>query len=79
MTGVPSYNVQEYSYDSHESILNDTDNIICWRLTIPQHDRDRVLERLDQMNINAYTLFRTDDALVKTYGERELRRMRNTT
>ena len=30
------------------------------------------------MNINAYTLFRTEDTLVQTYGERELRRMRNT-
>ena len=33
---------------------------------------------LDRMNINAYTLFRTEDALVKTYGQRELHRMRNT-
>ena len=79
MTDVPCYNLQEYAYDSHESILNDPDKIICCRLTIPQHDRNRVLERLDQMNINAYTLFCTEDTLVETYGLRELRRMRNTT
>ena len=79
----------EYSYSSHEYLLrnfplgtqppNAIDNAICWKITIPQHDHRSVLQRLDRMNINAYTLFRTDDALVKTYGERELRRMRNTT
>ena len=53
-------------------------NAICWKFTIPQHSRDSVLQRLDRMNINAYTLFRTEDALVKTYGQRELHRMRNT-
>ena len=82
----------EYSYRSHEYLLrtfsprgergtqhaNDIDNAICWKVTIPQRECDSVVQRLDRMNINAYTLFRTDDALVKTYGERELRRVRNT-
>ena len=58
---------------------NAIDGSICWKVTIPQHDRASVLQRLDRMNINAYTLFRTEDTLVKTYGLRELRRMRNTT
>ena len=57
---------------------NAIDDAICWKITVPQHGRGSVLQRLDRMNINAYTLFRTDDALVKTYGERELRRVRNT-
>ena len=58
---------------------NAIDNVICWKVTIPQHERDSVLRRLDRMNINAYTLFRTEDTLVKTYGLRELRRTRYTT
>ena len=76
-----------YRYGSHEYILRnfpqerargtsgtpDIDGSICWRLTIPQHDYHSVLQRLDRMNINPYTLFRTEDALVKTYGRRELR------
>ena len=57
---------------------NAIDGSICWKVTIPQHERASVLQRLDRMNINAYTLFRTEDTLVKTYGLRELRRMRNT-
>ena len=82
-----------YYYSSHEYLLynfpqerarganpvtRDIDGSICWRVTLPQLERDTVLQRLDRMNINAYTLFRTDDALVRTYGLRELRRMRNT-
>ena len=75
-----------YCYGSHEYILrnfpeallqgngNTIDGAICWKVLIPQHDSDKVLRRLDQMNINAYTLFRTEDALVTTYGLRELRR-----
>ena len=82
-----------YYYSSHEYILihfpqepprgtyddNTIDGTICWKITIPRHNRDSVLQRLDRMNINAYTLLRTDDALVKTYGLRELRRMSDTT
>ena len=78
-----------YRYGSHEHILRnfpqerargtsvtpDIDGSICWRLTIPQHDYHSVLQRLDRMNINPYTLFRTEDALVRTYGRRELRRI----
>ena len=52
---------------------NAIDNVICWKITIPRRERERVLHRLDRMNINAYTLFRTEDALVQTYGLRELR------
>ena len=57
---------------------NAIDREICWKLTLPSHERDDVLQRLDRMNVNAYTLFRTEDALVKTYGARELRRTLNT-
>ena len=87
-TGVDCYGSHEYilrnfpqelepgtNRVTHDKAIGDA---ICWRVTIPQHDRDSVLQRLDRMNINAYTLFRTEDALVKTYGERELRRMRDT-
>ena len=49
------------------------DGLICWKILIPQHECDSVVQRLDQMNINAYTLLRTEDALVQTYGRRALR------
>ena len=79
-----------YYYSSHEYILrnfpeelargtnrNTIDGAVCWKVSIPQRDCKSILGRLDKMNINAYTLFRTEDALVKTYGLRELRRLLN--
>ena len=47
---------------SHENAIGAA---ICWKLTIPKRERDEVLTRLDKMNMNAYTLFRTEDALVQ--------------
>ena len=55
------------------SLANAVGDAISWKVTIPKHNRDDVLKRLDKMNINAYTMFRTEDALVQTYGHRELR------
>lgn len=55
------------------------DGAVCWKITIPQRERASVLQRLDRMNINAYTLFRTEDTLVATYGRRELHRTVNMT
>ena len=70
-------------YSSHEYILRNfpqtTEDPMCWKITIPQRERESVLQRLDRMNINAYTLFRTEDTLVRTYGLRELRRAVDTT
>ncbi len=77
-----------YCYSSHKyflvnypqelargtSVTLDIDGSICWKILIPRHNRVSVLRRLDQMNINAYTLLRTEDALVTTFGLRELRR-----
>lgn len=80
---------QGYFFCSHEYIMRNfpqtcvagtaIDQAVCWKLTIPQRWREDVLQRLDRMNINAYTLFRTEDTLVKTYGRRELHRTINAT
>ena len=66
---------QEVAADTNNvSAENAIDGAISWKVTIPTRRRGDVLRRLDKMNINAYTMFRTDDALVQTYGVRELRR-----
>ena len=86
--GVDCYTSHEYILRNFEQTLapgtnqvtydRAIDDAICWKITIPQSEREGVLQRLDRMNINAYTLFRTEDDLVKTYGLRELRRTRYT-
>ncbi|TWU04426.1 FRG domain-containing protein [Stieleria varia] len=40
------------------------------KLTIPRVDRVAALKQLDEYNINHYTLFQTEDALVRTMGLR---------
>ena len=61
---------------THEnSISTKSGTAICWKVTIPECERGMVLRRLERMNINEYSLFSTEDALVKTYGSRELARL----
>jgi FRG domain len=43
---------------------------ILVKITIPTSERSRVLEELDDCNINHYTLFQTEDALVRALGIR---------
>ena len=40
------------------------------KLTIPRVDRIDMLKQLDEYNINHYTLFQTEDALIHTMGIR---------
>jgi hypothetical protein len=40
------------------------------KLTIPRDDRVAALKQLEEYNINNYTLFHTEDALIKTMGLR---------
>ncbi len=40
------------------------------KITIPRRDRIAALKQLDEYNINHYTLFNTEDALIRTMGLR---------
>ena len=39
---------------------------------IPVSERDKVLEKLDLMNVNAYSLFGSEEALMDTLAYREI-------
>jgi hypothetical protein len=41
-----------------------------WKITIPTSERQKVLRHLDSYNLNAYSLFATEDALMETIAER---------
>ena len=49
---------------------NDQD--LLWKFTLPASERTRVMRLLDANNINAYSLFQTDEALLRTIATREL-------
>lgn len=61
-------------YVTHEFALkgssNRQDRLVKYLL--PVSERSFVLETLDKMNINAYSLYQTEDALMRTLGYREL-------
>ena len=50
--------------------LGDSDPLV--KFTLPSTERKRALEALDDYNISYFTLFQTEDALVKSLATKEL-------
>ena len=44
----------------------------CWKFNIPSTERLKVLKLLDQYNLNAFSLFDSEEALMETMSLREL-------
>lgn len=67
-------------YASHEDALSDSEEKqdIIWRFIIPKKERFISLKKLESMNINAYSLFGSEESLMRTIALREfeLRKMR---
>lgn len=66
---------QDWYYVSHETAFNmpahGTQDLL-WKFTIPTSEKTAVLLKLDEHNLNAYSLFASDEALVRTLAFREL-------
>lgn len=61
-----------HTFCSHHDVTNGaivTQDVLV-KLTIPRCDRIAALRQLDEYNINHYTLFQTEDALVRVMGLR---------
>jgi hypothetical protein len=43
-----------------------------WKFTIPAVERVKVLGMLDRFNLNAFSLFGTDESLAESVANREL-------
>ena len=68
---------QNLTYCSHEDVLvgvqHKEDLQDRWyKFLIPASERLKVLKQLDLMNINAYSLYHSEEALMKTIAFREL-------
>lgn len=57
----------------HESICNEKrkDQNLLFKFTIPAVERKNILRRLDNYNINPYTLYQSEDSLISTLALRE--------
>ncbi len=64
----------KWIYCSHHLVFDGGDDTqdLLRKFVLPQSERLAVLERLDAMNINPYTLFATEDALMQMLAFREI-------
>lgn len=63
-----------WRFASHESVFSkgriDQDRL--WKLTVPASEARKALVHLDRFNLNAYSLFRDEESLLRTIAFREL-------
>lgn len=54
-------------YASHQDVFdkNDDDQDLLWKFNIPIAERAKVLKHLGRMNVNAFSLFGSDDSLLE--------------
>lgn len=67
----------EDKYASHEAAFTasdarDTEQDVLWRFDLPVSERTKVLAKLDLFNLNAFSLFATEESLMRTLAFREL-------
>ena len=63
---------ETHTFHSHHEVtpgIGVTQDVLV-RITIPRQDRVNALRQLEDYNINHYTLFQTEDALIRTMGLR---------
>jgi hypothetical protein len=65
---------EEWRYVSHESAFarDDPSQDVLWKLNIPSSERLKVLKLLDGYNLNALSLFGSEESLMETMALREI-------
>jgi hypothetical protein len=67
-----SEELRQHIFCSHQDVFNDPANSgSLIKITIPAVDRQSALKELNDYNINHFTLFQSEDALVKTLGMKD--------
>lgn len=67
-------NNSEPIFSNHEKVLdyNDPNQDRLWKFILPSSERRKVLKTLNEMNINAFSLFGSEDSLVETIATNEI-------
>lgn len=69
--------VPQWHYARHEDVFAGTNPALdqdkLWKFTVPRSERDRALGQLDKYNLNAYSLFGSEESLMQMLAARELR------
>lgn len=63
----------EWRFESYDSVFEKgtRQQASCWKFTIPVAERPKVLALLDQHNLNAFSLFGSEESLMNTLAARE--------
>jgi len=63
----------EWCFESHDSAFKDGPHqqAFCWKFTIPGTERSKVLALLDESNLNAFSLFGSEESLMEALANRE--------
>lgn len=63
----------KYFYCNHKKVLDKNDKYqdLSWKINIPSRERLKVLAHLSSMNINAYSLFGSEESLMETLALEE--------
>jgi FRG domain len=64
---------QEWRYSSHEYVFahRRPNQDLLWTFDIPSSERPRVLQKLDEYNLNSFSLFGSDESLLESMWTRE--------
>jgi hypothetical protein len=63
----------EWQFESYDSVFEKgpRQQAFCWKFTIPVMERQKVLALLDEHNLNAFSLFGSEESLMETLATRE--------
>ena len=64
---------EEWGVEKYETVFNEGHHQqgVCWKFTLPATERSKVLLELDQQNVNAFSLFGSEDSMMETLATRE--------
>jgi hypothetical protein len=68
-----------WRFASHQAVFDmrqPAQQDLLWKIVIPSSERDKVLKFFDAPNLNAYSLFGSEESLVETLAYREIDRRR---
>jgi len=70
--------LNEWRFAKHEDVFGrgdirgDIRQDVLWKFSIPWTERVKVLKLLDDYNLNAFSLFESDESLMETLAVREM-------
>jgi hypothetical protein len=65
----------EWRFEKHDSAFDNGrhQQAVCWKFTIPVTEGSKVLALLDEQNLNAFSLFGSEESLMEALASREFK------